>query len=449
MSYFFPDSTVPTSYGPLEALLHKLSKLKNDQIKDLQLELDLLDGVKLHRLCHHVLSKTSNENVFKALGKSSVAIGAMSATVIGDYFELLVKCLESELVDEYLFEEVLASLIKNYSGSDGGCLLYPLANALRPIIPDNRYMEDTYFPEGDDLDEEMSRHLAKALNYTLAMSNEFEQVSSGLRRLELPKTLGVFVQNKINSDAYEYVSSLITNLFHADKLPFSYLSVLRGILGDGFIVESCLRGISSSTSLKTIKELSLVMGEGAFHTPEVLSSIVWHPESERQPSYIQQFRNLGFDEKRFPILADFVCKNFESVLRFSGKDYDDRGFIIDAVNLGARLGKVDLALDSLLRNIAKNVGSDRNESLSVIIKNLCRLNYDLSSVSMEPRRSYSLLVDVFAEVGLQELQKLNSQAPSRFVMDIIAKSRIKYSGRELSIMFPQARGDILEDELGM
>lgn len=446
MTQFFPGGVVPTSYGPVEALLQKLSRLEHHQVQELQSEIDQLDGVNLHKLCHHVLIKTFNENVFRALGQSSIAISKMNTNIIGDYFDLLVKVYESGQIGEHLYETVTASLIRNFSDDAGNCLLFTLASAISSA---DGYRKETYFPEGDSIDNEMAIHLSKILESGILSGNEFEQISHGLKLIVLPKTLSAFVQSKVDADSIDYVRTFISVLFHDDKLPLFYLQVFRDILGDDLVADACIRSLSAPQSLKTVGELSLAMGESAFHTPEVLSSIQWNPDNDRQPSYIEQFRNFGFNEKKFPILADFFCKNFDKALRYFGDDTSNMGFVKDAISLSIRVGQSDKALEAVIRNLAMNAGMDRQAPLDEIIEVTCKLGYALSHHKMPAKRSYDLLVGVLARVGIGELHKIYPGAPARLVMDVIDQSKVAVPGRKLAAMFPQARGQILENELGI
>lgn len=446
MTQFFRQGRIPTGDHDAEAFVRRVSSLSDGELKNLALEIDALDGIHLHQFFHHVLSKVTSPDVLSLVYFSSPAISNMNYWLVCDHLELLQKLFESKVVGQNFFESAASSLIRRASVSTGRTFLPCISYMFRPK---ESLEEVTFHPLAGELDEALAKNISRSMSSGELYFDDFEKTCAAFRRVSLPKSFSTLLQGKLDCGTRGDAKAIVRDMFMRNCLQPDYIKSARDILGDDSFVRLCLESLDGGRAIESIVKLSEIMGESTFHTPEILGSLAWSAESESPPKYIQQFRKLGFCESKLPILAGFVCDNIGKSTFLTGKNTEQIGFVIDVLSLAVRMGKSREALLGFVSNIQKTFGMDDEQSPSTAINSITELRHSKGRKSVAAIRCYSVLVTAIEILGIHELHGVAPDAPASLIIDVVAGGKINLSSRQLSKMFPHAKGRIIENDLGM
>lgn len=446
MTQFFRQGRIPTGDHDAEEFVRRVSSLSDVELKNLGLEIDVLDGIHLDKFCHDVLPKVTNLDVISLVYFSSSAISNMNYWLACDLLELLQKLFESKVVGQDFFESAASSLIGQVKVTSGRTFLPCISYIFRPK---ESLGEITFHPIAEELDEALANNISITMSDGELSLDDFEKTCSAFRRAALPKSFSALIKGKMEAGYSGDVIAIVKDMFMRNCLQPDYIKSARNILGDCNFVQLCLESLDGGRAIESVVKLSEIMGEATFHTPEVLVSLAWGHENESPPEYIKQFRTIGFCESKLPILAGFVCDNIDKSTFLTGKNTEQIGFVIDVIRLAVRMGRSSEALLSLVRNTQKSCGLDDDLSPASAINSIVELKQSKAYKSLPVIRSHSVLVSAVEILGIHELHNLAPEAPASLVIDVVAGGKIHLSSRQLSKMFPHAKGMLLENDLGM
>jgi hypothetical protein len=273
----------------------------------------------------------------------------------------------------------------------------------------------------------------------------FKNAKDALLKFELPNCLQLMLEDRINAGEINEVASFLREFFIGNKLTDKYLDVFRMVLGDDAVLEIINRNITSPSSIHPIVKLSAIFGEGAFHTPQFLDSLVWNRDGEL-PVHLVRFNQIGFDETKLPLLADYLMANLDPATKIH-KSVGGVAYVADLAKMAVRMNRGLEVIEALTTNLAGFTNLVK-PSRSEAINELHRLGGE-AGWQVSKTRAFTLLLDVVEIVGLKALHDLAPDVNARVLGEFMDTKKTDLTEQQIIKLFPQARGHILGHALGL
>ena len=439
---FFYNHVFPKSGAEGQAFLQKLKDRGNEGLETFSLEVSKFTRTEIGIFLEYVLPRTFDEDVLAIFYQDVPTIKKMGLDMVTGYFELLYKNANNGTVSQEFFEESAECLIKYYDASRGLNLLAEFSKVIKPADA-NR---PAHALKTDKVDLAMAGHLRSVLPI-LFSNNTFLRSTDSLRRIELPESLGVLLKNRIDAGDTKSVMGLVGELFTRNCMSDRYIEVCRREVGDQLFLQACVPYVFSDEGIKSVARLAPIFGEETFHTPAVISRIRWSRSDTTTPDYIKKFHEMGFDEKKLPLLAEHVCNNLPLAMRYK-TNIKAFSIVPETALLANRLGKGAEALSAFIEGQRDLSGKGAGASPAQIIEGL-DLGEFHPDFTMAHRMANTILLDVVDAVGIGALKAIAPDVSGKFVAQYISAKSNDLNRKEIFRLFPQAKGALLESDLGM
>lgn len=443
MGLFFYNHVLPSSGAEAMVFLQKLRDRGQEGLDTLRLEVSRFHRTELSTFLTHVLPNTFDEDVLAIVYQTAPTIEKMGIDMVCEHFKQLYKKTNDGLVTQEFFEESAACLIQYYDSSRGLNLLADLSKVIKPADPKTSPANEF---QGDKIDRAMAKHLRKVLPL-LYDNNIFLRASDSLRRIDVPESLGVMLKNRMDAGDEGSAVKLVSELFTANRLSERYIEVCRREMGDDLLLSGCVPYVSSDKAIGSVARMVPIFGEATFHTPEFLSRVRWSASDTVSPEYVKKFQALGFDEKTFPLLADHVCNNLAMAMRCK-TNIQAYTMLPDITKLAKRLGREVEALSAFIEGQRNLSGKGPHATPAEIIAGI-----DVSQFHPEYTSSHAMantiLLDVVDAAGIQALHQVAPDVNGNFVSHYISAKGSEISRKDVFRLFPQSKGSMLENDLGM
>ena len=441
MIEFFPGGVVPPGYK-IDFFLSEVAKLgPRDEIFLAKAIAGLSPG-KLRDLATRILPTSKDERLLRLFFKNPGVHRKMDIDALSDYFQIIRLMEHRGDIARDLFEDMAASLVAGYSSQYGESFLCRLSFSVAVATKGRSSLERFQSPE---FDVALSRHLSR---YEVEKQNSSQSMRSwdALKCIELPATFEVYLR-AMQAAKSDSAVQLVADLVMTDKLSESYIDVARRVLGDDLLVQVANNSKQNFSGIRSIANLVPVFGESMFHHHEFLDELQDQLDSGEIPEYLTRFRSMDFDDVRFPILAHFLVKNLDLATIFK-PDKSDMGFAADLAGLASRKGEGVTALIANLNATASTFGSAPEDPMTDMLNKALQVSKSRNQ-TVSRIQAYSHLLNVVSKVGLEILYELAPAVKSGFVMDVLEKRPIKMPKKEVMRLFPQTKGAILENDLGL
>lgn len=441
MIEFFADGVVPTGHK-VEFFLNSVAKLEPRDEIILAKAIAGLSPSKLKDLSQRILPVSKDDRLLKLFFKNPGVHRKMDGGSLTNYFVIIRSMEFRGDITRDLFEDLASSLVAGYSSQYGDSFLARLSFA-NIIATDGSNTAEKF--KSPDFDLALSRHLS---SYEIAKQNSSQCMRSAeaLKGIELPATLEVYLR-AMQAVKPDYASQIVADMIMLDRLPSSYIDVARLVLGDELFIQVANNSKHNLRGIRSIANLAPVLGEVEFHTPEFLEELEDQLANGEIPDYLIKFHEMGFDDVRLPILADFLVEHMNIAITFD-PDQKDMKFSADLVGLATRRGFGADALKISLKAMAPTFGSSPDDPVVDVLN--AAFGHSTSRAKTFIRiQAYSHLLNILSKVGLETLRELAPSVRDGLVLDVIGKRSIQISKKEVMKMFPQTKGAILEIDLGL
>jgi hypothetical protein len=362
------------------------------------------------------------------------------------YFKVIHERSLKDQIDPVFYEACAANLVRSYDTENWRLNLLP---ELSSVIFSPRGKPDAIhtFP-GTEFDQAMAKHLSEVLPFGHS-ERTFTECKKSLWRVELPMSLGVLLQDRVNAGAPEVAAKLVSELVILDKLTDKYLPVCRQVLGDGLFLQACAPAIAQGDGIRSVSKLAPIFGEEVFHSTEFFRAVRWNNDGGELPGYLDRFRKIGFDETKLPLLAGYLMDNLKLATR-TGYAAKGLEFIIDIAKLGVRLGRGPEVLAAFVTNLREVTNRDDKSTVAPAaqINELFRLKSE-SSMATSKIRAFLYLLDVIEIVGLEALHELAPTVDGKVIGEFLDRNKTDLGERKIMAMFPQSKGHLLDQALGL
>jgi hypothetical protein len=301
--------------------------------------------------------------------------------------------------------------------------------------------------QGTDFDQALAANV-EALPLQLLSGSDFLGSKRSLEHFELPAALEAFLRRCLVVGHKDQVNQVLHSMFVSDRLCASYIDVFRRIMGDSAFLIACQENLNfGEKAISSVVKVAAVFGEAALHTPEFLESSLKKTASQEVAPYFWRLQSMGQDEKKLPLLASFMVANMEQIIVFSTSDRSLLNFVKWFVAMANRLGEGEKALEFVFKSMSPVI---MNAPAAPPLNILGVLTKGRSTPFVTDKtRGYAWLSQMVEQVGLNALQAVVPNAPAEFVLDMIESKKTDLTQREVIRLFPQIKGHLLEDALGL
>jgi hypothetical protein len=446
MYKFFLGGNIPNNVNDAQRFLQNLNDSGEEGMAGLAKEIDQFYPDQLEEFLENVLPLTWDERILGLVYFNKRAVDMMKMKLSMKYFKFIHERSLKDQIDPVFYESCAASLIRGYDTKNWRLNLLP---ELSTVVIGSRSNPNAFhtFP-GSEFDKAMAAHLSEVLSFGHS-ERAFTECKKSLWKVELPISLGVLLQDRVNAGATETAAKLVSELFILNKLTDKYIPVCREVLGDGLFLQACTPAISQGEGIRSVSKLAPIFGEETFHSPSFFQSVRWNNDGGELPGYLDSFRKMGFDEAKLPLLAGYLMDNLKRATRtgYAAKGLD---FIKDIANLGVRLGRGSEVLSALVTNLREVTNRDDKSTVAPAaqINELFRLKSE-SSMATSKIRAFLYLLDVIEIVGLEALYELAPTVDGKVIGEFLSRNKTDLSERQIMSMFPQSKGHMLDQALGL
>jgi hypothetical protein len=427
--------------------LCQLERASPEEIALLTPQIEAFTESELIRFAENVIDFTKDENLLSMVYESPAVISRIGFSTVTKLYGQLYSLHQASMISPDGYQRLAASLISHYPNKRNLNLL----KELQPIIASDDYgrIMPLHNP-GAAFDEAMAKHVMDA---PCRSTEELFKSWDSLRVVELPKSLEVFVRQMLADSEAEQVSNLVVEFFQQYRLPDSYIDVFRRVLGDDVFFGLCAKANEGSGAcLAAAAKIVPLAGEEIFHGPEFLAGIKSQIDGPNPSSYLRKFADFNCDESVFPILASFVLSNLPLVLKDS-LTLLRLGSTMPVVRFAHRQGLGDQVLECAIESarvkICKGLQEDpHGMSLAELVKGLTQSLFD-PNPDAQLQAMYERLQDIVEVVGLETVKRVIPDVDYRFIQYFMDTRKTELGPHQMMRMFPQIRGAILEDELGL
>lgn len=438
---------ISSDVNEIADLITRLELASSEELAQLADQIEAFSESDLIRFVDNVLVYTMDVNLLSMVYDSPVIIGKIGASTVVKLYTDLYMLHQELVISEAAYQRLAASLITHYPNKRNLNFLKDLhsivmANANGKVPPQHN--------PGAAFDQAMARQVEGA---PYKSTEELFKSWDSLRAVELPKTLEVFVRQMLADSDVDQVRNLVIEFYQLDKLPDSYIDVFRRVLGDDVFFELCFQANSrGDICLSSAAKIVPLAGEKVFHNNEFFSSLKDQIEGPYQSRYIKAFANIDCDDQAFPILAGFVLDNLRLVLKDSLM-LTRLDTTLPVVRLAHRHGLSDHALECVIESARIKIGRELQDnsiamSLTELIDSLTQNSFELYPEA-QLAAMYERLRDVIEVVGLECLKRVIPEVDHRLVQSLMGRGRTDLSRSQVMKLFPQIKGPVLEDELGL
>lgn len=436
-SRFFPGGHIPELGEGLDDFVRMVEKLTQDELAIFSDEVKDFSPGQVENFCKNVVPWLNTEPPLAAIFHSQEVVAKMTTPVITQAFTNLYEKKYDCYIRKEFFEKALEKLAVHSPGSLSLLHHFMVQHISRGDRPE-------WF-----ISDAADKGFARQIVAQSAAGPEDYRIASrqwtSLRRFELPETLGAYLKAKIVTGYASDLINLVGEMARDNLLSDKYIKVVRDIVGDDFFLKSCKSELDRAYGLYTTLQLAPIYGEAAIHDAGFLGGLQWGLNSD-VPEYIKQFGQINFNEVKLPLLADYVVSKMNHMLKAAPDGIKDVDLQVRFCNLAGRLGKGDKALHRLAQ-ILSPPDSDLRQPSRIFEAVLA--NQSSPAASLREEAAYNLLAKSISKLGLETLQRVAPDVSGRFVVDVLNWVHTDLNTREIIRLFPQAKGGLLENDLGL
>lgn len=454
-SFLFDASgNLPASSEDWDAFLHRIKTRTEADVAVLLNELKGLDAESLLASGNRFLKVENSADLLLMMYTQPELVGKLDHEQVFGLLKLAYNKLAAKMIDETLFEQMATGLINGYENHGGGCLLPHLQVFLKTKV--DKFKP---FPAGGSFDKAMADHVA-AFPCAPSPGNEYFNLSKlALAQLELPQTLEVLIKQQLSIGMTHLVYGMVGDYFPEFEKRAGYIDVFRRVLGDDVFTDLCVQANTKKGCISSVIKLAPVLGEASFHNEAFFDGLNKLDGKLHKSDYLNQIRYILSCESTLPILANYLLKNLESTLTQLA-DYGNQNFLCQVLGLAVRHGRGAEAYGYVIdaaRSPINDTGllfayeASREELIEAMSKNIRSPNEHF-----QVKRAWLILQNFTLEVGFPIVKEVLPDVDAFFLKDLLDARRGAMEDRGINIdhlemvrMFPQIKGRLLEDALGL
>lgn len=446
-SRFFSAGDIHFHPGTAKRFVENATACSDEDLAVMADEISRLVPENIKRLSVNITPAMRTEQQLAMVFHNPRVLAKMDDECVTDAFKILYEKKFTCVIKKVFFEESLEMLAIHRPGS---------MSLLGGIMGGHRRLGDAAeWMKGQGVDIAFSKEL-------IVHADAGKDLTTGqwdfIRSFQLPETLRAFLKARAASEHQYKIVSDIQFLVRHDLLSPKYLSVVKDVVGDDFLIKCVRSSAPQELGFKSVAKLSKIYGESAFHDDDFFRSLHWGPNSPT-PKYITLFVEDALDEEAFPLLSAYVVSKLDQLItRQKISRIPDKELMVDVMKLAGRIGQGEKALHAFAQCVRALAGDVRQPSRIFEGLRTASLPYKPEAggyheashrLQLDAGEAYDAFTRTAGALGLEILKKVAPDLGGRVVVDVMTRSDTQLSTREIIRMFPQAKGGLLENDLGM
>lgn len=449
MINFFPGDRIPSQPAEVSHFLQQFEMLNGLDRQALAAQIRELTPVQISEFFNYVLSRSTDEALFSMTLLVPDVVGKMSDRCLDRTFDLLFNKLDTGRLSPAFFNQCVTSLTCHCNPMVEMRLLGRLGTIAQVINPSIDFFKHEF---SQDFDQAVATDLEKNLGGFLT-HDDFSTYLLSLTTLNLPVTLETLLKNRQAANDNDRVTQTVARLFSHHKFSDAYIDVCRRTLGDEQFLDICWNQMVTQANrflitegIRSVAKLSRVFGEEQLHSPEFFEHIFAQHGEGHVPRYIEHFFRIGF-EIDLPVLKATIINNLERLIYFKPSQTDQMEMTIKICALASKTGVGAKALGLLLQRMGEVIGGEAfDDPPAVLIESMSKAP---APPVTERSRGNALLLHVVEAVGLKTLKEVVPDVGTSFLSEYLATKKPAMTEVEVMRLFPQMKGKLLEDQLGL
>lgn len=336
-------------------------------------------------------------------------------------------------------KECIASLIDGYK-SRVPLSLIPAVGMIRE--------KNSYLAVSDKIDSALSRQTIRCKDQKFCHA-EILKICDTFKNLKIPKTVEAFTKNLIDELQLEHARTLVVDLLANEGYSAEYTNQLISSLGHdvfvGIIQEKMLNMPSESNG--KIYRLMIALGEDKFLTKDFIERCNVMFSKDIAPGFTRYLNKIDRCMDSFPKSVELIVMNYPLVFDNLTNPIS-RYLFAAAKELNLHIDLFHGEMDFLVENYSDDKKISRAVALSDgygEILNHCRTEHKGSLIR---RSRYAIAVESISKIGAIEIKGIISDIDEDVFSDIY-KGKSPANIVEYIKAFPQIKGRVLEDQLGI
>lgn len=447
MIMFFADGHIPYESADF---LEAFSVSSDRQRLELSAQIRDFTPNQIDDYSFSILADTSDQDLLAMTFLAPDVIEKMNIESLQQHFKIVYKLKRLQKIDPKFFDQCAASLVRHCNP----LLKVNFLGVIHTVIANFGLFKNLPLEtvQGNQLDQAVAANVEEMLKETLTHNDSLYCIN-GLMCFELPTALGVLLRYEIERGEAEVSVNMVNHLFKEDKLSERYIEVCRRVLGDEQFLSICdgqmqkalQGGPANHNRICSVAKLASIFGEAVFHSPQFLENLFNQDGDGHVPRYISSLNAHGLYAFDFPLIRAFMVENLERLIFFKPSNTNELGLTRDLLALSHKEGVGAEALKLLLQRMGDLTGGEASDDpAAVLIESL----YDAPTPS-ERSRGNALLHHVVEIVGLNTLHAVVPDVGTNFLSEFIETKKPSMGAVEIMRLFPQMKGRVLEDQLGL
>lgn len=300
------------------------------------------------------------------------------------------------------------------------------------------------------LDKSLADQLLRSFAIGDRYPTEIADMTASLESAILPLSLAALIDVLLSEANTLLVIDLFQRLVREDALDAAYIDVFASKIGHDFVI-SVTRDTSFSSSVKSANNIYGKYGESPFFDDEQKSIFDIMIDSGRAPSSLEMILSEYFDKDKFSKTSKYIVDNISGLYQCGIADKFRVGLMNFGIENGASSKVLLCEISRIGKILNKSIGFDSSglDANGIISKIMVEF-YDPAGQYVEIE--YLSLMELLSKVGLDRAHNVLKDVDGRLISDFM-RTHIDQSDRmlkkEILKLYPQAKGRVLEDDLGL
>ncbi|MBI6882595.1 hypothetical protein [Pseudomonas putida] len=443
---------IPNNFDESKLFFDAYSDAGVDELLEFQAEFEFVSSIDTYKIEKYLFSNSrADGRLITLICNGLPKINSLDEEAIGYLLFESYKCYASGKYDQKSFEENAIKLIAGYWPDSPKPKLATFKDYIQSgnLADASGIKKSRILEVGNDLDKSIADQLYRSFVVDGNYVSIIQQMCSSLLVAKLPLSLKALLDIVVADDLY-LATDIFQRLLHQDGLHPEYIECFSDKLGHDFILTS-IRNTSYSDSYRSSVNIVEKYGETPLFSDEESEIFDLTISSGFVPGSINIILNDGFDSSKFPALSNYIIKNICDLYKCALTDKLKAGLQKFGLNHGAGLDVLYGEAYKLGHKLRVKTGMDLDENSAIsVINSVSKEHQDPKGIYLEPE--YLELLEIVGLVGLENAYEVLSKVSMGFVSDAMANASSKIDQemkRKLLKLYPEARGRVLDNDMGL
>lgn len=444
---------IPQSWGCAAGFFEEYEKASPAELMSLQAEFEFMDSAAICHIDRYLLSSPRCDGRLTTIICSGLPkINNLDEEAIGYLMLESYKNYAADKYDQDSFEMNMVKLIDGYwpdkprtmLGSIHGCINSGnLADASGVKKTKSLLM-------GKPLDRSIADQLRRSFVIGERYSTDVANMTASLASAIMPQSLQALLDVIMAEGDTLMARDLFQRLVREDALFGDYIDSFADKIGHDFVL-SVVKDTSFSKSAISANNIADKYGESALFDQNEASIFDVVIESGSVPATLELILQKDFDRSKFPFMTKYLTDNISNLYECTLTDRFRAGLKAFGISNGCHSDVLSCEIYRLTRSLKNSTDMDLSPfNSSYIADKISREHHNPKGQYVEIE--YLTLKDLVKEVGLENSVKVLKSVDGKLISDVMSEVIDQtdiHSKKRLLKMYPQAKGSVLENDLGL